>query len=183
MNKGMQDPSVRARMDNLGINLVGGTPQDFARHIAPRWTSGARSSARPASSRRPETGAIEERHDCAIAVSSRLHPRCSASRRRRRRASPSSTRARPSPFTSAMASAAATTCSPAPSPAHAAPHSRQPDDAAGEHAGREQHDPRQSSRQARAAGRHRDRRGQFRAGLRHAVRGRGVEGAVLTAPT
>jgi tripartite-type tricarboxylate transporter receptor subunit TctC len=34
MNKGLQDPSVRARMDNLGINLVGGRPQDFARHIA-----------------------------------------------------------------------------------------------------------------------------------------------------
>jgi tripartite-type tricarboxylate transporter receptor subunit TctC len=34
MNKGMQDSSVRARMDNLGINLVGGTPQDFARHIS-----------------------------------------------------------------------------------------------------------------------------------------------------
>ena len=33
MNKGMQDASVRTRMDNLGINLVGGTPQDFARHI------------------------------------------------------------------------------------------------------------------------------------------------------
>ena len=34
MNKGMQDASVRTRMDNLGINLVGGTPQDFARHIS-----------------------------------------------------------------------------------------------------------------------------------------------------
>jgi len=33
-NKGLQDSSVRARMDNLGINLVGGTPQDFARHIS-----------------------------------------------------------------------------------------------------------------------------------------------------
>jgi tripartite-type tricarboxylate transporter receptor subunit TctC len=33
MNKGLQDPSVRARMDGLGINLVGGSPQDFARHI------------------------------------------------------------------------------------------------------------------------------------------------------
>jgi tripartite-type tricarboxylate transporter receptor subunit TctC len=34
MNKGLQDPTVRTRMDNLGINLVGGTPQDFVRHIA-----------------------------------------------------------------------------------------------------------------------------------------------------
>ena len=33
MNKGLQDPAVRTRMDTLGINLVGGTPQDFARHI------------------------------------------------------------------------------------------------------------------------------------------------------
>jgi tripartite-type tricarboxylate transporter receptor subunit TctC len=34
MNKGLQDPSVRKRIDSLGINLVGGTPQDFERHIA-----------------------------------------------------------------------------------------------------------------------------------------------------
>jgi tripartite-type tricarboxylate transporter receptor subunit TctC len=34
MNKGLQDPSVRTRIDSLGINLVGGTPQDFERHIA-----------------------------------------------------------------------------------------------------------------------------------------------------
>src|SRR4029079_8048205 len=34
MNKGMQDAGVRARMEGLGINLVGGTPQDFGRHIA-----------------------------------------------------------------------------------------------------------------------------------------------------
>ena len=33
-NQGLQDPTVRSRMDNLGINLVGGTPQDFERHIA-----------------------------------------------------------------------------------------------------------------------------------------------------
>jgi tripartite-type tricarboxylate transporter receptor subunit TctC len=33
-NKGLHDPSVRTRMDNLGINLAGGTPQDFQRHIA-----------------------------------------------------------------------------------------------------------------------------------------------------
>jgi tripartite-type tricarboxylate transporter receptor subunit TctC len=34
MNKGLQDSSVRKRIDSLGINLVGGTPQDFERHIA-----------------------------------------------------------------------------------------------------------------------------------------------------
>jgi tripartite-type tricarboxylate transporter receptor subunit TctC len=34
MNKGMQDPSMRSRIENLGINLVGGSPQDFARHIS-----------------------------------------------------------------------------------------------------------------------------------------------------
>jgi tripartite-type tricarboxylate transporter receptor subunit TctC len=34
MNKGLQDASVRARMDNLGINLVGGSPQAFARQLA-----------------------------------------------------------------------------------------------------------------------------------------------------
>jgi tripartite-type tricarboxylate transporter receptor subunit TctC len=34
MNKGLQDPTVRARIDKLGINLIGGTPQDFERHIA-----------------------------------------------------------------------------------------------------------------------------------------------------
>lgn len=33
MNKGLQDPSVRTRLDNLGINVAGGTAQGFARHI------------------------------------------------------------------------------------------------------------------------------------------------------
>jgi tripartite-type tricarboxylate transporter receptor subunit TctC len=32
-NKGIQDPIVRERMDNLGIRLAGGSPQDFTRHI------------------------------------------------------------------------------------------------------------------------------------------------------
>ena len=32
-NKGIQDPVVRERMDNLGIRLAGGSPQDFSRHI------------------------------------------------------------------------------------------------------------------------------------------------------
>jgi tripartite-type tricarboxylate transporter receptor subunit TctC len=32
-NKGIADPGVRARMDTLGIRLIGGSPQDFERHI------------------------------------------------------------------------------------------------------------------------------------------------------
>ena len=52
-----------------------------------------------------------------------------------------------------------------------------------EHAGREQHAARQSSRQARAAGRHRVRRGQLRAGVRPPVRGRGIRRRSSPAPT
>ncbi len=33
-NKGLQDASVRFRMDTFGMTLVGGTQQDFVRHIA-----------------------------------------------------------------------------------------------------------------------------------------------------
>lgn len=33
MNKGLDDPSVRARMENLGINLIGGSAESFERHI------------------------------------------------------------------------------------------------------------------------------------------------------
>ena len=64
--------------------------------------------------------------------------------------------------------------------AHATPHPRQPDASCrSEHAGREQHAAGQSPRQARAAGRHRLRRGEFRAGVRHAVRAaRESQGAV-----
>jgi tripartite-type tricarboxylate transporter receptor subunit TctC len=32
-NKGIQDPLVRERMDNLGIRLAGGSPEEFSRHI------------------------------------------------------------------------------------------------------------------------------------------------------
>jgi tripartite-type tricarboxylate transporter receptor subunit TctC len=33
-NTALQDPAVRSRMDTFGLNLIGGTRQDFERHIA-----------------------------------------------------------------------------------------------------------------------------------------------------
>ena len=41
-NKAIDDPQLRARMENLGIKLLGGTPEQFSRHIRAemdRWGS------------------------------------------------------------------------------------------------------------------------------------------------
>jgi len=37
-NSGLQDPAVRTRTDGFGMQLVGGTPQEFERHIAAEMT-------------------------------------------------------------------------------------------------------------------------------------------------
>jgi tripartite-type tricarboxylate transporter receptor subunit TctC len=38
LNKGLQDPGVRRRTDGFAMQLIGGTPQEFERHIAAEMT-------------------------------------------------------------------------------------------------------------------------------------------------